>query len=57
MKTLRHILLALLLALNFVSCDPPTIHEEIGVEQVETQSLFTEEESGTVDTENEERDN
>ncbi len=39
MKTLKYLLLAVLLGLNFVSCDPPTLQEEVGVEQVETSSL------------------
>ncbi len=41
MKTLKFLLLTVLLSLNFVSCDPPTINEEVGVEEVETTS-FTE---------------
>ncbi|MBQ4802627.1 hypothetical protein J8L88_07130 [Aquimarina sp. MMG015] len=41
MKTLKFLLLAVLLGLNFVSCDPPSINEEVGVEQVEKTS-FTE---------------
>ncbi|WP_299898611.1 hypothetical protein [uncultured Aquimarina sp.] len=57
MKTLRFILLAILLGVNLVSCEPPTIQDEIGVEEVESKVSLTEEESGTVDTENEERDN
>ncbi len=39
MKTLKFLLLAVLLGLNFVSCDPPSINEEVGVEQVETKTL------------------
>ncbi|WP_378178237.1 hypothetical protein [Aquimarina sp. SS2-1] len=43
MKNLRYILLAILLGLNFVSCEPPTINDEIGVEEVETTSLTEDE--------------
>ncbi|WP_219010328.1 hypothetical protein [Aquimarina litoralis] len=44
MKTLRFLLLAILLGVNLVSCEPPTIQDEIGVEEVETTSLAPEEE-------------
>ncbi|WP_299218486.1 hypothetical protein [uncultured Aquimarina sp.] len=51
MKTLKFLLLAVLLGLNFVSCDPPTLQEEVGVEQVETSSLQpTEDEDEDVGT-------
>ncbi len=49
MKTLKFLLLAVLLGLNFVSCDPPSINEEVGVEKVETKSLqLTEEDDEEV---------
>ncbi|WP_226294103.1 hypothetical protein [Aquimarina algicola] len=38
MKTLLHIFLGILLVLNFVSCDPPAVNEELGIDQVETVS-------------------
>ncbi|AXT52726.1 hypothetical protein D1818_18555 [Aquimarina sp. BL5] len=48
MKTLKFLLLAVLLGLNLVSCDPPTLQEEVGVEEVETTSL-TEDDDEDVD--------
>lgn len=48
MKTLRFLLLAVLLGLNFVSCDPPSINEEVGVEQVEKTSFTEDEDDETV---------
>ncbi|MFD2562743.1 hypothetical protein [Aquimarina rubra] len=39
MKTLKYVLLAVLLGLNLVSCDPPSVNDEVGVEQLETTSL------------------
>ena len=47
MKTLKFLLLAVLLGLNFVSCDPPSVNEEVGVEQVEETS-FTEDDDEEV---------
>lgn len=47
MKTLKFLLLTVLLSLNFVSCDPPSVNEEVGVEKVETLGLSTEEEPGS----------
>jgi len=44
MKTLRFILLAILLGVNLVSCEPPTIQDEIGVEEVETKISLSEDE-------------
>ncbi|WP_298544581.1 hypothetical protein [uncultured Aquimarina sp.] len=44
MKTLKYLLLAVLLGLNLVSCDPPTLQEEVGVEEVETTSLTEDDE-------------
>ncbi|MGY3795569.1 hypothetical protein [uncultured Aquimarina sp.] len=49
MKTLRFILLAILLGVNLVSCEPPTIQDEIGVEEVETKISLTEDEDDEVD--------
>ncbi|WP_299312770.1 hypothetical protein [uncultured Aquimarina sp.] len=47
MQTLKFLLLAVLLGLNLVSCDPPSVNEEVGVE--ETQSLdFTEDDDDEV---------
>ncbi len=37
MKTLKYILLAILLGVNLVSCDPPTLSEEVGIEEVDLQ--------------------
>jgi len=51
MKTLKYILLAVLLGINLVSCEPPTIENEIGVEEVETKMFLTEEESGEIEAE------
>jgi len=48
MKTLKFLLLAVLLGLNLVSCDPPTLQEEIGVEEVETTSLTEDDEEEVV---------
>lgn len=45
MKTLRFILLAILLGVNLVSCEPPTIEDEIGVEEVETKISLTEDDN------------
>ncbi|MHA7058669.1 hypothetical protein ACWGOQ_0015700 [Aquimarina sp. M1] len=49
MKTLKFLLLAVLLGLNLVSCDPPSINEEVGVENVETLG-FSEDEDEEVGT-------
>lgn len=49
MKTLRFILLAILLGVNLVSCEPPTIQDEIGVEEIETKVSLTEEDDDEVD--------
>lgn len=35
MKTLKYILLAILLGINLVSCEPPPVNEEVGIDQVE----------------------
>ncbi len=48
MKTLKFLLLAVLLGLNFVSCDPPSINEEVGVEQVEKTSFTEDDDEETV---------
>ncbi|GAA0730721.1 hypothetical protein GCM10009430_42170 [Aquimarina litoralis] len=48
MKTLRFILLAILLGVNLVSCEPPTIQDEIGVEEVETKVSLTEDDEEEV---------
>ncbi|WP_299443628.1 hypothetical protein [uncultured Aquimarina sp.] len=47
MKTLKFLLLTVLLSLNFVSCDPPSVNEELGVEEVETLG-FTEDDDEEV---------
>ncbi|MDH7447752.1 hypothetical protein [Aquimarina sp. 2201CG14-23] len=39
MKTLKYILLAVLLGFNLVSCDPPSVNDEVGIEEVETSVL------------------
>ncbi len=38
MKTLKYILPAILLGINLVSCDPPSISEEIGIEEVDVHA-------------------
>ncbi|MCK8520156.1 hypothetical protein M0D21_01185 [Aquimarina sp. D1M17] len=38
MKTLKYILLAILLGINLVSCDPPSISEEVGIEEVDVHA-------------------
>ncbi|WP_298309800.1 hypothetical protein [uncultured Aquimarina sp.] len=48
MKTLKFLLLAVLLGFNLVSCDPPTLQEEVGVEEVETTSLTEDDEEEVV---------
>lgn len=37
MTTFKYILIAILLGINFVSCDPPSVNDEIGIEQTEVQ--------------------
>ncbi len=34
MKTLKYILLAILLGINLVSCEAPPIQDEVGIEEV-----------------------
>lgn len=46
MKTLRYILLAVLLGFNLVSCDPPAISDEVNVEKVERVSITDGQNSG-----------
>ena len=36
MKTLKYILLAILLGINLVSCEAPPIQDEVGITEVET---------------------
>ncbi|WP_299260021.1 hypothetical protein [uncultured Aquimarina sp.] len=47
MKTLKFLLVAVLLGLNLVSCDPPSVNEEVGVETTSLQ--LTEDEDEEVD--------
>jgi len=45
MKNLKFLLVTVLLGLSLVSCDPPPVHSEVGVDEVEKTSLrLTEEE-------------
>ena len=42
MKTLKYILLAILLGLNLVACEAPPIQDEVGLEIVEKDGPLTE---------------
>ncbi|WP_281988265.1 hypothetical protein [Aquimarina aggregata] len=35
MKTLKYVLLAVLLGINLISCEAPPLNEEVGIEEVE----------------------
>ncbi|SHJ47339.1 hypothetical protein [Aquimarina spongiae] len=50
MKTLKYILLAILLGINLVSCEAPPIQDEVGIDHIETVSISEDDES-TVDPE------
>ena len=39
MKTLKYILLAILLGINLVSCEAPPIQDEVGIDHIETVSI------------------
>jgi len=39
MKTLKYVLLAVLLGINLISCEAPPLSEEVGIEEVEV-SIF-----------------
>ncbi len=47
MKTLKYILLAILLGVNLISCEPPPVNEEAGIEEVETFSYSEDDEDET----------
>ncbi|WP_157766107.1 hypothetical protein [Aquimarina aggregata] len=42
MKTLKYVLLAVLLGINLISCEAPPLNEEVGIEEVEVEAFLTE---------------
>ncbi|WP_158597739.1 hypothetical protein [Aquimarina sp. AD10] len=44
MKTLKYVLLAVLLGINLISCEAPPLNEEVGIEKVEVEAFLTEDE-------------
>ena len=48
MKTLKYIVLAILLGLNLVSCETSSIRDEIAVDEIEN-AFFTEDENGEIE--------
>ena len=47
MKTLKYILLAVLLGLSVVSCETSSIDDEVGVDEIEN-AFFTEDDDGEI---------